>query len=148
MRRMGARVDPDEDDLTVRDRRYESFGEQGVALPTYAVPGHAPALDHAEENIHRGVDGVVLGDALGEATPVSESPAEAGDDRLQHRVVAHLTEDATLDDGELDVIVHHGEVTLGGTVADEEQRRRALVVARSVRGVVEVVDRIRIHKRR
>lgn len=148
MRRMGAQVDPDEDDLTVRDRRYESFGEQGVALATYAVPGHVPALDHAEENLRRGVDGVVLGDDIGETPPIGEGPEPTCDDRLHRRVMAQLTEDAALDDGELDVIVHHGAVTLGGTVGDDEQRRRALAVATSVRGVVEVVDRIRIHTRR
>lgn len=147
MPRTGARVNPDEDDLTVRDRRYESFGEQGVALATYAVPGHAEAPDHVEDGWARGVDGIGLGDDLGEASPPSQPP-ETLDDRVRQSIVRRLTADPTIDAGELDVIVHRGEVTLGGTVADGEQRKRAVADAESVRGVVAVVDRIRIHKPR
>lgn len=149
MRRMEGRVDPDEDDLTVRDRRYESFGQQGVALATYAVPGHEEAADHASDGWARGVDGVGLGDDLGElAPPSSVSTGDGPNDRVQERVRARLGADPALDDRDLDVIVHHGQVTLGGTVSDDEQRRRAVVDASAVRGVVDVVDRIRIQKPR
>ncbi len=149
MRRMDGRVDPDEDDLTVRDRRYESFGEQGVALATYVVPGHEEAVDHVDGGWARGVDRVGLGDDLGElAVPSSSSPELGPNDRVQERVRARLGADPALDDRDLDVIVHHGEVTLGGTVSDDEQRRRALVDAAAVRGVIDVVDRIRIQKPR
>jgi osmotically-inducible protein OsmY len=149
MRRTDGRVDPDEDDLTVRDRRYESFGEQGVALATYAVPGHEETADHAADGWGRGVDRVGLGDDLGElAPPSSVSPDVGASDQVQDRVRARLGADPALDDRDLDVIVHHGQVTLGGTVSDDEQRRRAVVDAAAVRGVVDVVDRIRIQKPR
>ncbi len=148
MPRTGGRVDPDEDDLTVRDRRYESFGQQGVALATYVVPGHEAAQDHVEDGWGRGVDGVRLGDDLGEEASPSSSPQETHDERLRQRICGRLSSDPSLDTGELDVIVHHFEVTLGGTVPDAEQRKRVVAIAESVRGVVSVVDRVRVHKPR
>jgi hypothetical protein len=148
MARIGGRDDPDEDDLTVRDRRYESFGEQGVALATYVVPGHDAPRDHTEDGWTRGVDGVRLGDDLGETPPPRSASQVSEDDRLQLRVCHGIAKDGALDGGALDVIVHHGAVTLGGTVADDAQRRRAVALVSGLRGVAEVIDRIRIHSRR
>lgn len=142
----GSRIDPDEDDLTVRDRRYESFGEQGVALATYVVPGHEAQRDHAEDGWQRGIGDVGLGEDLGETPLPGSGPTE--DERVHLRVSQRLVRDGALDGSEFDVIVHHGVVTLGGTVCDDDQRRRAVAIAEGVRGVVEVVERVRIHSRR
>jgi osmotically-inducible protein OsmY len=59
-------------------------------------------------------------------------------------VQARLEGDGSFDARDLEVVVHHGAVALSGTVADEEERVHAVHVAETVRGVVEVVPRIRL----
>jgi osmotically-inducible protein OsmY len=125
------------EDLPIRDRPEESFGRQGVGLPTYGD----------EPTVVRGAERVDLGEPV---TPAARS-APSGpkgwqrrDDRIHEDVCAHLTADGHVDASELEVIVHHGEVTLDGTVADRAQRDRAVHVAESVRGVIDVVARIRV----
>jgi hypothetical protein len=122
--------DVEGEDLPVRDRPYEHFGQQGLALPTY---GEEPALRRGEEDI-----------ALGE--PMSRGPKgwQRRDDRIHDDICSHLTDDSYVDASDLEVIVHQGEVILSGTVADRQQRERAIHIAESARGVVDVVPRLRV----
>jgi hypothetical protein len=126
------------EDLPVRDRPYESFGQQGVALPTYGDEPH----------LHRGAERVDLGEPIaGPATrngPAGPKGWERRDDRIHEDVCARLTDDGYVDPSEIEVIVHHGEVTLSGTVKARDQRERAIRIAESVRGVVDVLARIRV----
>ena len=132
--------DVDGADLPVRDRPYESFGQQGVALPTY---GDEPELA-------RGVERVDLGEPIAEvATDPSAMTAgpkgwQRSDDRIHDDVCARLTDDGYVDASDLEVVVHHGEVVLSGGVADRRQRERAIHIAEAVRGVVDVVARLRV----
>lgn len=79
-------------------------------------------------------------------------PARAGarrvpwrsDDRVRDDVCQRLTEDGGVDASEVAVLVREGEVTLEGTVADREQKRRAERIAESVRGVCDVVNMLRL----
>jgi len=119
-----------DDDEAARDRPYESFGRQGIALPTY---GHGPEC---------GAERVELGE------PVAPSSREGGnwqarDARLGDDVRAHLSS-AQIDVSDVEVIVHRGEVILSGSVRDPAERTRALQVADLVSGVVDVANRLRV----
>lgn len=123
-------------DLTLRDRPYESHGQQGLALATY---GEDPAM-------HRGAERLDLGEPVARRPPSGPKGWQRRDDRIHDDVCAHLTEDSHVDASDIEVIVHQGEVTLSGTTADREQRARAVHIADSVRGVVDVIARVRIAK--
>jgi hypothetical protein len=124
--------DVEGEDLPVRDRPYEtSFGQQGLALPTY---GEEPTAVRGEERLD-------LGEPVSSRGPKGW---QRRDDRIHDDVCAHLTDDSYVDASDLEVIVHQGEVILSGTVRDREQRERAIHIAESVRGVVDVVPRLRV----
>jgi osmotically-inducible protein OsmY len=126
------------EDLPVRDRPEESFGRQGVGLPTYGD----------EPTVYRGAEKVDLGEPVIPLSPPSGPKGwQRRDDRIHEDVCAHLTADGHVDASDLEVIVHHGEVTLNGTVADRAQRDRAMHIAESVRGVIDIVDRVRVATR-
>lgn len=132
--------DVEKEDIPVRDRPYESFGQQGVALPTYGD----------EPEMHRGAERVDLGEpvaAIDPRIPTGPKGWQRRDDRIHDDVCAHLTDDGYVDASDLEVIVHHGEVTLSGTVTDRAQRDRAIRIAESVRGVIDSVNRIRVRPR-
>jgi hypothetical protein len=137
MPRPWAYGDLEGEDLPVRDRPEESFGRQGVGLPTYGD----------EPTVYRGAERVELGEPVvpgPRSTPAGPKGWQRSDERIHEDVCTHLTADGHVDASDLEVIVHHGEVTLNGTVADRAQRDRAIHVAESVRGVIDVVGRIRV----
>lgn len=122
------------EDLPIRDQPYESFGQQGFAMPDHAAQG-----DYAPHGVAR----IDLGEP---AIPASRGPRnwQRRDERIHEDVCRLLTDDGWVDARELEVIVHHGEVTLSGSVHERRQRERAVHIAESVRGVTEVVSRIRV----
>lgn len=138
--------DAEGEDLPVRDRTYESFGQQGVALPTYGD----------EPDVERGAARVDLGEPVAGVEPDVEAEADVpkmpsgpkgwqrSDERIHDDVCTRLTDDGYVDASEIEVIVHHGEVVLSGGVADRMQRERAIHVAESVRGVIDVISRLRV----
>lgn len=132
--RTWAYADVDTDPEPVRDRTYESHGRQGVALSTYG--------DHFDA--HRGAERVDLGEPIARGIPSGPKGWQRRDDRIHDDVCAHLTDDGHVDASDLEVIVHQGEVILSGTVTDRRQRERAIHIADSVRGVVDVVSRVRV----
>jgi hypothetical protein len=66
------------------------------------------------------------------------------DDRIREDVNDRLTDDDYLDATEIEVAVDAGVVTLSGTVEDRWAKRRAEEVAERVRGVTDVLNRIRL----
>ena len=132
--RTWAYADVDTDPEPVRDRTYESHGRQGVALSTYG--------DHFDA--HRGAERVDLGEPIARGIPTGPKGWQRRDDRIHDDVCAHLTDDGHVDASDIEVIVHEGEVTLIGTVPERRQRERAIHIADSVRGVVDVVSRVRL----
>jgi hypothetical protein len=68
------------------------------------------------------------------------------DVRVLEDVCDRLSDDDELDASEISVSVTNGEVTLEGTVVDRYSKRRAEHVAASVRGVLDVHDRLRTQK--
>jgi osmotically-inducible protein OsmY len=66
------------------------------------------------------------------------------DERIREDVCDRLSEDPRVDASEIEVMVASGEVTLSGTVASREQRRRAEDDAESVSGVKHVQNNVRV----
>jgi hypothetical protein len=68
------------------------------------------------------------------------------DARVLEDVCERLSDDDEVDASDISVSVRNGEVTLEGTVVDRYTRRRAELIAATVRGVVDVQDRLRVQK--
>ncbi len=120
------------DDDDPRDRPYESFGQQGFGLPTYAG------------GPDRGAERVDLGEPVAPRFPSGPKGWQRRDDRIHEDVCAHLTADSYVDASDVEVVVHHGEVVLTGTAPDRAQRDRAIRIAESVRGVIDVMNRMHV----
>ena len=134
--------DVEGESLPVRDRTYESFGQQGVALPTY---GDEPEMERGATRVDLGEPVV---DVEAEATvprmPSGPKGWQRRDDRIHDDVCARLTDDGYVDASDIEVIVHQGEVVLSGGIATRAQRERAIRIAESVRGVIDVISRLRV----
>lgn len=68
------------------------------------------------------------------------------DEHIYENVCEWLMVDGRIDAGEIDVEVHNGEVSLNGTVADRQAKRRAEELAESVPGVTDVQNRLRVRE--
>jgi hypothetical protein len=141
--------DDDREDLPIRDRPYERYGQQGIAMPTYIPEPYRPEEDdlrHAHD-----AQRIELGEPISrsdDAPPPSTARGPRGwrrsDERLHDEICARLTDDAEVDPSDVEVVVHEGEVSLLGTVRDRNQRERARRLAETVRGVVDVINRVRV----
>lgn len=70
------------------------------------------------------------------------------DARVHDDVCARLTDDHRVDASAIDVRVEDGVVYLCGAVADRAQKRRAERIAERARGVVDVMNELRITRER
>lgn len=68
------------------------------------------------------------------------------DERMREDVCDRLSDDDELDASDIAVSVTDGDVVLQGTVADRHSKRRAEMLAYSVRGTIDVHNRLRAHK--
>ncbi|MGA2772560.1 MAG: BON domain-containing protein [Bryobacteraceae bacterium] len=66
------------------------------------------------------------------------------DDAVYNQVRIKLADDPVVKGGGLEVEVKQGVVTLSGTVELEVQREKAAKVAKKVKGVKEVINRIEL----
>lgn len=73
--------------------------------------------------------------------------ATRSDRRLRKAVCDALTKDSDLDASQIEVSVGNGRVTLSGTLEQRWQKHHAGNLAARCRGVCEVDNRIRVHKR-
>ena len=69
------------------------------------------------------------------------------DDAVYNQVRIHLADDPVVKGGGIQVDVKQGVVTLSGTVELPVQREKATKVAKKVKGVKEVIDRIEIRNK-
>ncbi len=122
------------EDLPIRDQPYESFGQQGFGMPDHYAQG---------EVAPHGVARIDLGEPAF-SRPRGPRNWQRRDERIHDDICRMLTDDGWVDARELEVVVHHGEATLTGSVPDRRQRERAVHIAESVRGVVDVTSRIRV----
>lgn len=66
------------------------------------------------------------------------------DERVREEINDMLTDDRFLDATDVEVEVRDGEVTLSGTVADRNAKRRAEDLAESISGVKHLENRLRV----
>lgn len=79
------------------------------------------------------------------ATPLEAAPkSKIPDDKIYDDVRLRLASDAQVKGGALEVEVKDGVVTLSGKVKTEKQKARAERLARKVRGVTKVVNRLTV----
>lgn len=105
--------EPDDTEIP-KDRLYESFGEQGLAMPDHTPSAPGP------KNWRR------------------------SDERIGDEVCARLADDPWIDSRAIEVMVDDGEVTLSGSVENREQRHRAAELVETAFGVEHVVNRLRV----
>lgn len=104
---------------------------RGFAMNDHVLRGPSPA------------HGAVRLD-LGERIAGGPRGWQRSDERIHDEVCRTLTDDGWVDASNVEVIVHERVVTLAGSVPDRRQRARAVDLAESVRGVLEVVSRIHV----
>jgi osmotically-inducible protein OsmY len=114
----------------------DGFGQQGFAMRDHVT---------SPEDDHRGAERVELGEKV-VGPNAGPKNWQRSDERIHDEVCKMLADDDWVDASELEVVVHHREVTLAGSVRDGQQRARAVAIAEAARGVVEVVSRIRVHR--
>jgi hypothetical protein len=68
------------------------------------------------------------------------------DDRIREDVCDRFTDDPAVDASEIAVRVENGDVTLMGTVASREQKRRAEDLVERVTGVRDVSNQLRVNR--
>ncbi len=68
----------------------------------------------------------------------------SNDDRLQHKVLAELSWDPSIDAAHIGVAAENGVVTLSGHVGSYAQKRAAEEAARRVKGVEALADEIEV----
>jgi hypothetical protein len=71
---------------------------------------------------------------------------QRSDSRISEDVCDRLSYDDEVDASEIVVVVAGGEVTLSGSVADRYSKRRAELIAESVRGVLDVHNHLSTRK--
>ena len=133
------------EELPIRDRPYESFGQQGVAMPTYAPRPYDPERDPVRGGAE-GVARVSLGEPVTRPEPRPRGPRgyQRSDASIGDEIAARLTDAGDIDATDIEIDVRDGEVTLEGKVAERRQRLAAEDLAGDVRGVVDVINRIRV----
>ncbi|HWZ89144.1 MAG TPA: BON domain-containing protein [Polyangiaceae bacterium] len=80
-------------------------------------------------------------------TLIARSPARSPsshDVTLQSRIWEQIRASRVIDAAELSVVVRNRSATLFGTVADEAQRAEMERIARSISGVLEVTNRLKV----
>lgn len=85
------------------------------------------------------------------ATPDNRGKGPKGyvrsDERIREQICEAMTEDAALDASDVEVSVENGEVTLSGSVADRNAKRRAEDLSYDCFGVRDVQNNIRVGAR-
>lgn len=71
---------------------------------------------------------------------------QRSDDRIRDDVCDMLTQHGQLDASGIEVQVHHGEVTLLGSVTDRQSKRMAEDVAEAATGVKDVHNQLRVQQ--
>jgi len=75
-------------------------------------------------------------------TPLLAQKPPLTDDVINDQVRVHLANDQDVGGMKIDVDVHQGAVTLTGKVRSEKQRAKAEKVAKKVKGVTSVINKL------
>ncbi|HEX2252676.1 MAG TPA: BON domain-containing protein [Thermoanaerobaculia bacterium] len=109
-------------------------------------PG-GPSYDHARGSEYAGGDSWTW-DVAGPHRGVGPKGYQRSDERILEEICDRLSAHGRLDPRGVTVTVKRGEVTLDGEVGDRRSKRLAERVAESVRGVVDVHNRLHLAGRR
>lgn len=108
-------------------QEHPAWRAQGDGSGDTASPWFRGHRGEGGSNVGRGPRGYVRGDA-----------------RVQEDVCEELSQDPHVDASGITVEVRDGEVTLSGRVPDRAQKRHAELCVERVRGVKDVLNRVRV----
>ena len=134
-------------DLTVETPDYGEGGDNAEHISLSSDQYNhenwwAPTFDPLQENQRRQLS-------------YSQPPHRTGGDnlnkqrpdrRIWREICTRMTDDSYLDASNIEVAVENGEVMLTGEVDSRESKRLAEHIADSVAGVVDIHNRLRIHR--
>ncbi len=149
---------PDRGRLYEQSTQMSGYGQQGWQ-GGYTQPGPGQAgqqQDYRQQQRYgQGGHAAPVGRSAHGAQPVPDVGPFRGrgpkgytrsDERIHDDVSDRLTDDAWIDASDIEVAVRDGVVTLEGTVADRNQKRRAEDVAADCSGVHDVANRLRVRR--
>jgi hypothetical protein len=155
------------------ERDLARYGYAGQGYPIYGEPRGAPPrerepdpqreIDNPQREIERRRPGLFgaasTAYAFGYTTSLRPKERIRGghagkgpkdyvrsDERIREDVCDRLSDDDEVDARDIAVSVTDGDVVLQGTVPDRHEKRRAEMIAFSVRGAVDVHNRLRVKK--
>jgi hypothetical protein len=120
--------------MAQRETELDTYPEQS------ASPGHGTLRKITDELGITGPD--MRGGESSAELPSAD--ATASDDRVREEVCEHLWRGAHVDGSDVSVQVHHGLVTLEGTVPFRQMKYAIEDIVASCRGVHDVENRIRV----
>jgi osmotically-inducible protein OsmY len=124
-----------EGERSQRQRIMERMEEDRIERERHALDsaGADPAADYRRRLEEQGLD-----------APDSPSDGRASDAQIAAKIRRGMEDDGLLGAGRIEVDVADGEVTLSGTVADGEARRRAEALVERVEGVARIANRLQV----
>lgn len=147
-------------DEQVKSRRIDVETRQGVVtlqgqVASESERAQALLLARTTEGVQRVEDHLTVDPTVSSgSTGAGAAPAEAGaaaappldDAALVTTIQAKFFLDSSVKQGTIDVTSKEGIVLLQGTVPTEAAHQKALTIARTTEGVVQVVDRLQVKK--
>ena len=115
------------------------WGDREVEIDRpVATTGSSPTVDTSRAR--------ETGAAIGEKVAVGANQAQraVGEASLTAKIKAKMALDDAIDADAIDVDTEGSVVTLSGSVRSEDERTRAVRLARETEGVTQVVDRLRL----
>ncbi len=107
---------------------------------------HHPDYERYGKEQYRGEGMAADWKAYGPYTGRGPRGYRRSDERIYENVCEWLMSDGRIDASDIEVDVHNGEVTLNGTIADRQAKRRAEEVSEKVPGVTDVQNRLRVRE--
>ncbi len=153
-------------DNNIKGRRIEVDTHQGVVTLRGEVASdderaQALILARTTEGVQRVEDALTVNAALappGQTSQIAQAasaqaqpattPAQTQDAALTTQLQSKLTADRQMKGASIDVSAKDGVVLLEGTVPTAAAKQRALSVARQIQGVVQVIDRMQVARKR
>lgn len=148
-------------DSSIKARRIAVDARQGVVTLSGEVASdderaQALILARTTDGVERVEDALTVNLALDEPAPTAneqaqlalQAQAQAQDAALAAQVESKLGSDRQLKSSAFEVTAKDGVVLVEGTVPTAAVRQRALTLARDTQGVLQVIDRLKIARRR
>src|SRR5688572_14837917 len=146
-------------DESIKGRRIDVDTQAGVVTLRGDVASdneraQALLLARTTEGVERVEDALTVNAAIDESGAVAPTssdvpaPSRADDEALITRVQARFGEEPSLDGATIAVTAKDGVLLLDGTAPSAAAKQQALSAARATEGVVQVIDRITVERKR